>query len=181
MERVGCALGDDFLLLEQPQLALLANTLPPWCRDKQTGLSSNALQKQPSLPGSCTWEAEGPVPAVGMEWLQGKPGTCSSLGKGRGGPGQQSPGPPRGCTVGATNTSLPQLRHWYGSTETPHRHLYPLSVGRGWQVEGASLLCPTSCTHSPSVFPTYHTKPTLISKKRLISCNKIRTFRKLIG
>lgn len=33
----------------------------------------------------------------------------------------------------------------------------------------------------PAPSPSYHSKATLISKKRLISCNKIRTFRKLIG
>lgn len=46
---------------------------------------------------------------------------------------------------------------------------------------GCQPAAPPLCTHSPLPFPSYHTKQMLISKKRLISCNKIRTFRKLIG
>lgn len=54
----------------------------------QPELSMQCLAKAAITARVLHVEAEGPVPAVGMEWLQGKTGTCGSLGKGRRGHGK---------------------------------------------------------------------------------------------
>lgn len=123
MEGVGPALGDDFLPLEQPWPALLPKRRPHGAGTSSRGYPRNALQKQASLPGSCRWEAEGPEPAVGMEWLQGKLGTCSSLGKGRGGLGSS----PQEHQEVALLVPQTQVRHSSGTgvgALKPHTGIY---------------------------------------------------------
>lgn len=160
MERAGHVLGDDFSW-SSPGQCFWPMCYPHGAGTSSQGYPCNALQRQPSLPGSCMWEAEGPVPAVGLEWLQGKPGTCNSLGKGRGEPGQQSPRPPRVCTVGAKK----HVCHSSGSTEVgalkPHTGIYippPQEEDDTWRMPACCTL-PHALTHlqsSPFITPNKH-------------------------
>lgn len=177
--RVGPAMGDDLLLLEQRWPPLLAGASSTWRRDMQPRAEGSSLGRAGVIRSTPCKRSHH---CLGHAWgsLRSRRARCLLWGWSGCG-GNRAPvtlwGRGEGAWAAVPRSTeglhcschkqiccikrLHQLRHWRGSTQIPPRHLYPPLQRGGATIWRVPACCPPPCA------PTHlHPSPVITTNKR---------------